>query len=108
MKEALGKRQHGVWVQPLGFQGLCLPFFLLVFTEQECVLSHLHPRLKSAGRGFQETLDNIHPVLGGHRRGVPLGSGIFGLASVGAKALHSWWGAYRSSIALQVFSEYCL
>lgn len=81
MKEALGKRQRGVWVQPLGFHGLHLPFVVQVFTEQE--LSHLHPRFKSAGRSFQETLDNINPILGGHRKGVVLGSGIFGLYSCG-------------------------
>lgn len=82
----MGKRQCGVWVQPLGFQGLHLPFFVQVFTRQE--LPNLHPRFKSAGRGFQETFDNINPILGGHRKGVLLGSGIFGLVSVGVKALH--------------------
>lgn len=87
MKEALGKRQHGFWVQPSGFQRLHLSFFMQVFTKQE--LPHLHPRFKSAGRSFQETLDNINPIMEGHRRGILLGSGISGLVSGGVKALHS-------------------
>lgn len=38
-KEALDKRQRSVWVQALGFQGLCLRFFVQVFTEQEYISS---------------------------------------------------------------------
>lgn len=60
-------------------------------------ISHPHPTFNSAGRSFQGTLDNILPVLAGHRRGVSLGSGIFGLASVEAKALRSWGGGTAAS-----------
>lgn len=35
----MGRRQCGVRVQALGFQGLRLPFFEHVFTAQECISS---------------------------------------------------------------------
>lgn len=62
-------------------------------------VSHLRPRFRSAGRSFWEALDNIHPILVGHGRGMPLGSGILGLASVRAEARCLWWG---------VHCEFCL
>lgn len=83
MKEALGKTQRGVWVQPLGFQGLCLPFFVQVFTEQDYISSD--SQIQCAVRSFRETLDNIHPVWGGHTRDVPLGSEIFQAGVCGSK-----------------------
>lgn len=79
----MGKTQRGVRVQPLGFQGLCLPFFVQVFMEQEYISSD--SRIQCAGRSFRETLDSIHPVLGGHTRDVPLGSDIFQAGVCGTK-----------------------
>lgn len=73
MKEALSKRQRGVpEISGSSFATLCASFhgtgiYLI------CI-----PDPNVQGEDFQETLTNIHPDLGEHRRGV---------SSVGAKAL---------------------
>lgn len=47
-------------------------------------------------------MDNIPPILGGHRRGALLESEILGLVSAGAKAPCSWWSVLQHCCALGI------
>lgn len=67
----MGRRQGGVWVQALGFQGLRLPFFVQVFTAQERVSSA--SQIQVCGEKFLGSFGQYSSYFGRAREGCAAG-----------------------------------